>query len=171
MRNKKVERHRKPVMGLQPKYMYALISSVIMIFGLIIRHVLLIFGLVFIIGGLFGVWLTVGKDLIINKGRTPLDNAINNIHQFFYNQKLVVDDSSNLNYYNSPVTTVKRGLKLEVYCIPAKRDEMLSDQTLDALQAYIDSYNCGLSVKRSYYDHGFVIYELGHDIESDRLDF
>lgn len=172
MKNRQVERHRKPVMGLRLRHQFAIFLVLALILALIIMPVALLLSLEMLIIIFPLLTVTIWEFLPFTQINRSIFSAVNRIHEFFYENNLTIDDTNNLNYYLSPNSKyISERDVISVFCLSSKRDEMLSQKTIDALQAYLDTFKADKTVKRSYYDQGFIIFELGDDMENDRLDF
>ena len=170
MRNKYTERHRKPIMGgiIRNRYLIGILACVVAYLSWFIAHatilgVIPLFSSVMLAGYCF-------YPLFPRQGQeSKIYRALDNIHVFFFNNNLIEQDERDLNFYNSPNAELVNN-SIRVYCLPSKREELLSQKTLDSMQAYLDKYDANVLIKRSYYENKFVYYELANSLDDDRIE-
>lgn len=172
LNRRNVERHHKPIMGLRLRHQFAIFLTLALVLAVIIMPVALVLSLEMLIIILPLLTVTIWEFLPFSQINRDIFSAVDRIHEFYFENNLTVDDPNNLNYYLSPKTRyISDRDVIRAFCLSSKREEMLSQKTIDALQAYLDSFKADKLVKRAYYDNGYIIYELGLDIDVDRLDF
>lgn len=169
--NRRFERHRKPqVGGLLPNSMLiAVLAAVALYLGLFIIKYLPILGFAITASSLTTLFFSIRK-LKIGSHRSGIDGILEDIHLFFYENNLIVQDSHDINYYRSPAVHFSNN-SLYIAGLPSLKTALLSEDMLDALQAYLDSFDFKKNVGSSYYENGWVIVELRDSLDNDRLEF
>lgn len=167
-----VESHRRPIrMGLlSDRLLYGFLAFLVTCLSLIILPVLPKLGIILLFISSVVMFFAVYEYLPIRPKVLGIKLAIKNINRFWFSNNLIEDDMFDLDRYNSPQTVYYEKEKIiRAFCLPNKRKEMLSQETVDSLQAYLDSFNCDLVVETAIYADGFIFYHLKNSLEDDRL--
>lgn len=102
---------------------------------------------------------------------TDINSALIDVHEFWYNQNIITNNTRDINYYYSPITKHYNG-EIKAYCIPEKRRKMLDESTIQGLETYLNQHNVNVRVlSAKYHSDGFIHYSLGKSIEGDRIRF
>lgn len=116
------------------------------------------------------IWLYSKRDKFI--GRYPGDQQviINGIKQFLFANHLYVDDDQNSDKIIYPLVRISKH-SVQIQALGGLRKKLLSKEVMDELQAFADNSDTHIFFRQSYYDHGWVCFVFGSDLDSDRLHF
>lgn len=174
MRNNGLERHRRPMAGgiISNRLLIGILAALALWLGSFIGQLLPPLGAIIMVMAImvltFTLYPVIEKKL---KPTTDINSALIDVHEYWYSQNIITDDTRDINYYYSPITKYCNG-GIKAYCIPEKRRAMLDESTIQGLETYLNQHNVNVRIlSAKYHSDGFIDYKLGKTIEEDRISF